>query len=317
MPQATWSTQLGIALEATAGTAVPATAFIPAENIKVDDKITLVDDKAWRGAPVDIYDQLQGPTISDLSWDGPVYPDTIGFLLAGVLGADDVTGSAAPYAHKFTLNNTAQPKTYTITDAVNGSIRQAAGVHFSEVSFKIDPSQLVTYTAKGQGNLTATTTRPTASYSAVRGSLGWNFAAKLGGVASTLVESADVTITRVQTPFYTLGQQNPNIYDGIVSASVKLQMVMEDEAEITKFLASTSETLELSFTNGAGATQIGLDIVMSKAIYKTLVKDRSKDYVALQIEATALGNNTDVGASGGFSPLSVTVTNAIAAGAFM
>ena len=94
-------------------------------------------------------------------------------------------------------------------------------------------------------------------------------------------------------------------------------MVMEDEAEITKFLASTSETLELSFTNGAGATQTGLDIVMSKAIYKTLVKDRSKDYVALQIEATALGNNTDVGASGGFSPLSVTVTNAIAAGVFM
>ena len=312
MAQATWSTQVGIVKETAWGTAVGTpTDYLPVTNLKVDDKVTYLDDNAWRGAPVDVFNKLPGAGSSDVSWDGPVFPDTIGYLLGGLFGTDTKTGSAAPYTHKFTLNNTGQPASYTLTDAVNGSVRQASGVMFSEVGFKLDPSALFTYSAKGTGKLTTSVARPAASYSAVSASAGWRIVPKLGGVALTEVTSAELTITRALSPIPALGQQNATaLFAGFMQASGKLTVVLEDDSHLTHYLNGDTMALDLSFMVGTADTQVGVDFTASKVLYSAYEKDRSKDYLEAQIDFTCLANTVD---ATGYGPLSVTVTNAVSA----
>lgn len=309
MPQATWSTQAGIAKETTYGTAVPPTAFLPVTSVKVDDKIGYIEDKAWRGAPVDTYSLIPGFSTSDIEINGPVFPDTIGFILGGLFGTDTLTGSTAPYAHAFSLNNGAVTPSYTITDAVNGTIRRASGVRFSEVEFTLDPNAIFTFQAKGTGRVSASTTRPTASYSALSATAGWNFVPTVGGTALSNVESASVTISRTLTQIPTLnGQTLYNVYPGLMTVSGKFTMVMEDETQLLNYLNGTQVPLDLAYSIGSGTTNSGVQIHCTQCQYTAATRDRSKEYVELQVDFTALGNITD-GVSG-YSPAKVTVSNA-------
>ena len=70
----------------SSGTAVASTNTVAMSKFTPTDKVTYLEDDAWRGAMAQLYNEIQGVEISDLSMGGPLFADSIGYPLAGILG---------------------------------------------------------------------------------------------------------------------------------------------------------------------------------------------------------------------------------------
>jgi hypothetical protein len=314
MPLPTYLSFLGIAKEAVKGTAVAAVDYIPITSVSPQDTVMYLPDKGMRGSQVDIYDEISGPTFSEFAFGGDVFPDTIGYALAGVLGDVATTGASAPYTHTFAVKNSTdgQPTSYTLSDYNATTTRQFAGCQFTELGFKFSGDGLLTFDAKATGNASATTTKPTNSYTAVTPIAAWKGAITIGGSAVTTLLDGTCDIKRSVSVIHTLdGTANPyRIFIGPASVSGKLSFVAEDETELTRYLTNTKPSLLIDFTQGAGGTLTEVKLNMTKAAYTVGTINRGKDYVAVDVTYTAVANTTDIGASGGYSQIKATIQNA-------
>lgn len=311
---------LGIAKETAFGTAVAPSVFIPVSAPTPKDSLALLDDKGMRGSMVDTYGEVAGPISAEMDFDGDVFPDTIGWMLAGILGDVTSVGSAAPYTHTMAVKNngTGQPTSYTVTDYYAAGTRAYAGGKFSELDLKFSGDAMFTYSAKMTTLGSATVTTPTPAFSALPPLAAWIGTVSIGGTPLTTVIDGEVDIKRTVTPIFAVsGSQKPtDIWAGPVAVSGKLTVVMNDDTQLTNYLNNTQPALEITFASGEGAAATSVGLQMSKVAYSAAEIGRGSDYVEIDITWTAVANATDVGASAGFSPLLVTVENAVASGVY-
>lgn len=310
---------LGIAKEAsrtvgTAPTAVAATDFIPVNSIAPFDNIKYLDDSNWRGSMVATYGTVQGNIHAEFEFGGDVFPDTIGYAVAGVLGDYAKSGASAPYTHTMAVLNsgTGQATSYTLTDYNAYNARQFAGCQFGSVDFKFNADGLLDYTATAQGFQSAVATTPTPTFSTVTNVPVWTGVTTLGGSVTAKLAEGNVNITRPLTAIFTVdGSQNPyQIFQGAVSVDGSLKLIFEDDTDLTRYLSNTQPSLDIAFTQGSGATATKVQFTMTKAAFQVAKIDRSQDYVTLDVTYKAIANATDVGTSAGYSPIKVTLQNA-------
>jgi hypothetical protein len=320
MPKATQLSFLGIAKETTPGTPVASTNFIPVTQITPKDNLTLLQDKGYRGSFTDVYDEIAGTLYGTLDYDGDVFPDTVGFALAGILGDVTTTGASAPYTHNFSVLNsgTGQPPTYTLNDNYVAGNRQYASAKFSEVGFKFTDDGLLTYSAKTTTFGSVTAAAPTTSFTAVPPMVGWTGAVQIGGVTQAGVIDGEVTIKRTVTVINAIdGSQAPaSLWSGPVQVDGKATLIMEDDTQLTNYLTNVKPAVDFNFSAGTGASAVQLKLHMSKCAISAADVTRGKDYVEVPITWTAIANITDVGTSGGYSPIKVTVQNAVTSGTY-
>jgi hypothetical protein len=320
MPKATQLSFLGIAKEVTPGTAVPSTNFIPVTQVTPKDNLTLLQDKGRRGSFVDVYDEIAGTLYATLDYDGDVFPDTIGFPLAGILGDVTTTGASAPYTHAFAVlnNGTGQPGTYTLNDNYVAGNRQYASAKFSELGFKFTDDGLLTYSAKTTTYGSVAASAPVTSFTGVPPMVGWQGTVTIGGVAQAGVIDGEVTIKRNVTVINAIdGSQNPaSLWSGPVQVDGKATLIMEDDTQLTNYLTNAKPSVEFLFSAGTGAAAVQLKLHMTKCAISAADITRGKDYIEVPITWTALSNTTDVGTSGGYSPIKVTVQNAVISGTY-
>jgi hypothetical protein len=320
MPKSSLLSFLGIAKEATFGTAVPPTAFIPVTNVTPKDSVTLLEDKGWRGSMVETYNKIAGPVTATLDFDGDVFPDTLGWMVTGILGDLTTTGASAPFTHAAAVLNsgTGQLPSYTLTDTYSVATRAYAGAKFSELSLKFNADGLLTYSAKATTFGSVTATLPTASFTGVQVQPGWVGVAQIGGVSQTGVLDAEVSIKRPVSIMNTVdGTQAPtNLWSGPVTVDGKMTLIMEDDSQLTNYLTQVQPSLDFNFSQGAGAAATQVKLHMTKVAYSAADISRGKDYVEIPITFEALANSTDIGASGGFSPVKVTIQNAVTSGTY-
>jgi len=321
MPISAGATILGIAKETTPGTAVAATAFIPVKDVKPHINVAYLPDEGWRGVQAKTFGEVQGPTYAELEWSGVCYADTLGWMLTGVLGDIATTGASAPFSHAIALlNSGALTPTYTITDYNGFNGRQYAGFRFTEVTFTFAGTGLVEYTAKGIGRTFATTTKPTASYTAITQQAAWVGVATIVATPSSLITQGDLTIKRSGEAINNVdGTQAP--YDVFVGSDLEvtgnLTAVYEDDTLLTDYTAGTVVALDLNWQQGAAAALTQIKLHMSQAQFTDYALNRSQGkYVELALKWDAIANSTDVGASAGFSPVKATLQNALAAGTY-
>lgn len=321
MPHSSNLSFLGIAKEVTPGTPVTATAFIPVSAPTGKDELTLLDDKGLRGAMVDTFGQVAGVKSGTLDYSGDVFPDTVGWALAGVLGDVATTGASAPYTHAMAVQNGSdgQPTSYTLVDYYATAARAYPGSKFSEFGLKFSADGMLTYTAKAVTFGSQTVTKPTASFSTVQPLAAWTGLVTLGGSSFTTVTDGELTIKRPVTVVNTVNNtQSPaQLWSGPVSVDGKLTVVMESDAQLTNYLSATDQALVLNFSGGAGAAAYQVQFTMTKCKYQAAEIGRGKDYVELALTFTAHANSTDIGASAGFSPVKATLQNAIATGVYV
>lgn len=390
---------VGLGRESMQGTPVNPAVTVPVDKFEPEDKPTWLDDKALRGSMVETYNRVQGPLHSEFDMSGPVFFDTLGYLLNNILG-DDVEsgtytgsgtttlaggGSAAgatsitlaatiasstrvqidtgtlaevrtlasgtnpytldsaltyahasgvtvkpittPYLHQFSVLNSGsgQPGSLTITDfqgptATTGA-RVYSGACLSELTMKGNSeSTAIEYEAKGMAWPSAPAgSTPTSSPSTLNPMAAWRSTFGLAGtVGSAQVKTIgewEVAIKReIEVIFTGQNSQNPYLIQrGKVSVTGKLVFnAVADETPLTYLLNNTQPQLQLIASNGgSGATLQAIQFDVQQAAWTTAKIDRSKAAVGYPIEYEAVANTTNAGGSGGFSPISIGLSNAV------
>lgn len=317
---------LNIAPETTPGTAATTGWLtVPITKPNFDDTIKKLDDPAIRGSMATLYGRYAGVRQGTVSFGGPFYPDIAGLLLQNILGDRTTTGAADPYTHAFSLNNstTGQPKThtcvyYTGLPASSGA-RVFPGLCLSELKISWDvESKLVMYTAKGitMGS-TIAAAPPTSTPSAVPPLAAWRAIMGVGGPASggTLdptCTSFDLTLKRKVDAIY--GMQNSQdpivIQRGTLDCDGKVKFVARDEVPLLNTINNTQGQVQIKLDNGiVGAGQRQILVNFQQASWETPKLDEGKQATMWDVGIDGIANATDAGATGGLSPVKVTIIN--------
>lgn len=312
MAISTYPSFVGWAKETVPGTAVTAATFMPSTTIATEDVRNYVADQAMRGSAVDSYNQIPTQSWGTFSFGAPVYLDTIGAPLKGLFGAEDQSG-AGPFVHVFsTLNaGTFQAPTYSVTDYNGFEGRQFPYGVFSQVELTYGADGLLTGAFQGQSFTSTAVSKPTQTFSAKTAVAAYKTIVTVGGSATSLIESATVTIARQVNPIIALnGTVNPtNIWGGSIAVSGSLTAIFNDDTYLTPMLNGTATAVELSTTNGADI----LDIKCTNGLFTAAPITRGGNgYMEITIAFTGVANTTDANtAGGGYSPAKVTLTNTV------
>lgn len=325
---------IGLSKDTTPGTPVVPVGFLAVEKFDWKPVVTMLEDKALRGSMSDdVYNLIQGVKHAEIDMGGPVFGDELGYLLGNLFGADDVTGTAAPFAHKFSLLNsgTGQPGTLSLTQRYGlESTHQArvfSGTAFSEVGFTFNAeSELLKYTAKAMSwDSQVATATPTATFTAVKPLPSWQAVLGVGGPASggtqvLNVASGEFNFKRQVKPYFTAqGSQNPYVMQrGALSGDFKLKFVADGETPLTNLENNTQLQHQFLLSNGlAGANLVSIQIDIQQGAYTEATPGFGSEAVEWDVVGRCVLNTTNVGASGGYGPATVTLQNAIASGTFV
>jgi hypothetical protein len=324
--QASVRSYLGVAKEVTKGTAVTPTDFIPvmASSLKPVDIIDPLYDEGLRGSNVKNYNYIPGRTRSTIDFGGSVFADTVGYGIAGLLGDVATVGASAPYTHTISLENSAvaaadaQPTSYTFTDFYAAAVRTYSGVQMHDFTLKFNADGMLEYDAKGTGWGSASAATPTPSFSTILPTPVWQGTVSIGGSAVTNAMSGEIAMKRPVTPIYGISQtQNPyNVFVGPLEVTGKLEFVMEDNTELTRFLSNTQPALVLNWAYGTGAAAVQIQATLTKGAYVATAIDRGGDFVKISCDINGQGNTTDAGATAGFSPIKWVLKNAKVSGTY-
>jgi hypothetical protein len=317
---------LGIAKEATRGTAVAPTDFIPVmkDALKPVDIVDPLYDTGLRGSNALNYNYIPGRTRSTVDYGGAVFADTVGYAIAGVLGSVTTTGASAPFTHTISLFNSiavggdVQPISYTLTDFYAVDVRSYPGCQFSDFSLKFNADGMLEYDAKTTGFLSEVVATPNPSFSTILPTPVWRGTVSIGGSPVSTAMTGNIDMSRPATPIYGISNtQDPyQVFLGPLEVTGKITFVMDNDSELLNFLNNTQPALVFNWAYGAGAAAVQIQATLTKGAYTTGVIERGEDFVQVSVDFNAQANTTDDGASGGFSPIKWVLQNAKPSGTY-
>ena len=317
---------LGIAKEATRGTAVAPTDFIPVmkDALKPVDIVDPLYDTGLRGSNALNYNYIPGRTRSTVDYGGAVFADTVGYAIAGVLGSVTTTGASAPFTHTISLFNSiavggdVQPISYTLTDFYAVDVRSYPGCQFSDFSLKFNADGMLEYDAKTTGFLSEVVATPNPSFSTILPTPVWRGTVSIGGSAVSTAMTGNIDMKRPATPIYGISNtQDPyQVFLGPLEVTGKITFVMDNDSELLNFLNNSQPALVFNWAYGAGASAVQIQATLTKGAYTTGVIERGEDFVQVSVDFNAQANTTDDGASGGFSPIKWVLQNAKPSGTY-
>jgi hypothetical protein len=244
--------------------------------------------------------------------------------LTGVAVTNTTTGNGK-YTHVFsTLNsaaNGAQPPTHTLTDIsgipASTGARMYGSSCVSEVVLNGNAQQFLTWQAKGQGWLSGIAgSTPTFAPSTQPAQAAWNSIAGIGGPATggtliNYVSDWSVTIQRKLEPVWTTqGVQNPYVIarGGLTVALKLLFEATPSEAPLLALLNNNQPQTQFVAT-GPNSSSITVD--GQTTAYETAKLNDGKAVYGYDVSARYMANTTNVGNSGGYSPIKITIVNAV------
>lgn len=313
---------LGIAKEVTPGTPVTPAYYLSPKTITAKDDPKKVEIDALRGSMAEVFNIIPTIIVGSVQADGYLYPDTDGFALMGVLGDVVESGTTAPYTHVASLLNATpgQPHSYTLTHSWGATeARQRAFGIWDSVDIKFTASGvlMITESATTFGSVQVTPTTPTLS--AATPVPVWVATVTIGGTQLNTVADGNITIKRKVDPIEVLnGTQIPgSIFSGLLGVTGKLTFIVDAaDTEQVQFLNDTQQSLVIAFSQGSGATTESLTFDMNLVDWKTYQLKVDASHMGADVDFVAIANTTNAGASGGESPIKVTLQNAIPTGVY-
>jgi hypothetical protein len=256
---------------------------------------------------------------------GPFTLTFTGGLNLAHLAAAVVKPITAPYSEAFAVNNTgnAQPSTLTITDyqgpTPTTGTRAYAGCCLSELNLTGNPeSSTIMYTAKGLGWLSASAAAFVSAPSNKLPQPAWETQLGLAGtVGSAPVKTINdyaINIKRELKPYFTAqNSQNPwTIFRGKLTVTGKLNFVAADETPLTYQNSNTQPQLQIIVSNGLlTSNTLAVQFDIQNAAWTTSKISRGNPAVEYAVEFAAIATTTNAGWTGGYSPITVTTSNAV------
>lgn len=316
------SSWMGMCIEVTPGTSPATPAYwIPVQNPKLVPMITEVQDDAFRGSMVKVYEQIPTVRHDEYTFTCFYYFDSIPALFRSLLGsADVIVGTGAPYAHSFSVLNSApllanQPPTYSFYDYDGYKVRQMAGAQVDEITVKFTATGLLELTVKvlSQPYVLAGSVA-TSAFSTIEAAPSWSCTPTLNSVVATRLVEGEVSLKRGAKPIHVIGGQGPyKIQPGPLEISGKLTILNKDDTELGWYLNNTAIPISLLFTPPANAVDTFL-MQMTKVKASAGSQERGSDELIItNLDLQPLPNTTDVATgAGGLSPIKITCNTSLA-----
>lgn len=278
------------------------------------------------GTTAEIRKQVGAPAGSIVTLDSPLYYTHVTTTPTNTV--------VAPFTHIFYLLNNgtgaggtvaAQPPTYTFTDytglTATVEARAYSSMVLTDLTITGNAENLITWTAKASTWVSApASAKPTAAVSSTATQASWRSICGIGGPAAggTLINNVQewsFNITRdTAIEFTNQNSQNPfSIVRGPMTVTGGLNfMPAIDESPLLAMLANTQPQLQVVADNGlAGANKNSIQFDSQKGAYTQAdLNDGSVPFgFDVQFESVANATASQIGQSGGFSPLAVTLIN--------
>jgi hypothetical protein len=325
MAFATSNSALNIGIETTRGTAATGFTSLPVTTPAVDAMLKFLDDDAFRGSPVKVYDDVPGTWHTEVSFKGYVYPDTFPLLLILALGADVVTGMAAPYTHTINLVNApssgSQPPSCTLVFEDGANIFQVTGAQLADLTITGGVDKALEYDVKFIGNPWTVIEDETLDFTAESLVPGWSVFTDVNSSALNYIEEFTLKIDRGTIPIFTQGQQEPFTnfagpcdVSGTIGAVVKTDAdpftigddpwaLSYDQLPVTITLTSTTDETDATFDS--------VEFQMTTVQFMTPKRKVDKIYTTVSADFKAIANTTDA-VDAGYANLLAIGTNAVA-----
>ncbi len=310
----------GMGKETTRGTAAAPTIWLPIDpNPSLAPNLTWIEDKALRGSPVEVYDNIPSTRHDEYTFKGNVFADTFPALMEALLGPDTVSGSVAPYTHTIgVLNNAAsgsQPSSYTgidtdnITESANAAKQFTAGqLSDTTIDFAVDAP--LTYSTKFLSNPFTEVPAPTTDTWSTEVLIpAWSGTISIAGTASTVVVSGSIDIKRSTAPIFTIGQQGPyRLWAGPVQVTGKIVFIAEAaDPTFVNALTRDRQIMVVTFTDPVSTHSVSW--TMSGVQLKNPKVDGGKAYQTITADFEANSNSTD--AISGYAPIKFIAVNGV------
>lgn len=292
--------KVAFAKEATWGTGVTPTITMPIMNGSGTPQLPATYDDGKRGLPTADFGAVLDAGQGELSFEGWVYPTTIGHALMGVFGTDTVTGSADPYTHEFSQSIDVPSYTFeeTYLSGANGGVRYT-GCRFANLNFSWDAaSGVLQYSTQVTGKIPTVVTPATVAISEEAAFEGWRATITSTNLTSPcVVTQGELNLTRELQVVHTgCDDRNPSfINTGPMRVEGSLTIAFRDMNVFNMFLNGTEQSFELTFTKGTPAREI--KFIVSRAFFGANPPewDRGGIGVTMRLGFRGLYNNTDNG----------------------
>jgi len=309
---------VSLGLESTYGTAVSPTYSIPVSAWGPSDSHTPIGDAAWQGPPATTFGHEPGPLAGAHQLAAPVYADTVGFPLAGLLG-DVTTTTGSPNTHAMSLLTTGdlQPPSYTLYGADGLDCLRYAGFRFTDCTLSGGDTGFA-WTADGVSLDSTVVSAPTTNFTGLAPIPSWTGVVQLGGVTDLQTLSATVAITRsVVAQRNTDGSRVPWLQRAAeITVTGSVAVAMRDDTYRAAFVAGTPSSVDVTYSYGSGASAQQVKLHCSSVVFTKAARSYGSNWVELDLEWVADANAADAGSSGGKSPIKATVKNTVASGVY-
>ena len=309
---------VGVARETTYGTAVAApTDWIPSTSPVWVPKPDVFVDDALRGTMAPQAAQVQGLRSDSVTFSTFLYLDSSYFLIRDALGLPDVvTGTAAPYTHKTSVQsgNNGQPAGTTVFyyDA-QGKSWQMPGAQIDSLKITGDVGGLVKLDVTYMGLPSTAIVPPTNTPSLVQPAPSWNSTIT---VASTVMLNKSGWEWDLARSAYRVeainGTQVPaaiGVGNCIITGSITAIYQGSTDTDLVDLLTNGQPAMTIQI-NPVGDAVHSFTFQTSVVAYDAVdITDNGGKYMQIKSTVKALTNATDVAGGGNLSNMLVTLVS--------
>lgn len=254
---------LGVAIEASRGTAVSPTYWLPFVTMTFKDTIRSAREEQGMGNIADSDSFFVTMKMGEGEVESQLYDQAIGYILSSLLGAVPVTTGVNPYTHTYTLSSTNQAKTLSLywQDPDRNLMFRMAVVDSFKMS--VEPNGIVNYTIGFKSKAARDWTAQTPSYT----TLGSKFLhqhlqfklasaiAGLSGATAISLKTFELNINRAAIFDDTIGTGEPeDILSNTISVDGSVTLNLEDNTYRNYMLDNTYRAMEIALYRSASSS---------------------------------------------------------------
>lgn len=279
---------LGLAKEATAGTIVAPTLWLPYTNLTFDDKTTTVVEEEGLGRIEDSDARHQTMRFGEGDIEGELEDTRLGLLLTSLFGASPSTAGSNPYTHTFTFTNTNTHTSLSIAYQDPDQTRIFPYSVINSLQIVVEPENIVTYTAGFMSRVSRDWTALTPSYTTLGSKfLPQHLIFKLASAVGGLTAASNISLKRLELNL-TANSQFDNVtgtaepeailnHQFSVEGSITLNK--EDDTYRDYFLDNTYRAMEIQLLRSSSSS---LQLRFPRVSFSEWEQDRSLNEIVGQ-----------------------------------
>lgn len=254
---------LGLAIEATRGTPINSTVWVPWASLSFHDIISSSAENQGMGIIDDQDSFYVTMQMGEGDVEAEVYDQALGYIFASLLGALPSTSGSNPYTHAFSVSQTNQTKTLALywKDPDRSYMFPMAVVESFKIS--VAPSGKVQYTIHFKSKRARDWTSQTPSYTTLGGKflhqhLQFRIAANIAGLAAATaisLKNLEMTFNRSTIFDEVMGTAEPeDVLSQTLGIEGSLNLNLEDDTYRNYMLNGTYRAMEIKFLASASSS---------------------------------------------------------------